>query len=210
MGPAVPVLSPAAHGNRSPEEAGAELLRHDWAQSDRSVGTEAPGAAHTPEQEWHRGTPPPPTLHRQQRCPGVGVTTGDAPACLVCLPFLPAGVLRAPTLSRSCGRGTPAHTEESGLASRADGEPGGGLPPPCSPPSPAGSAGGVTRGHTPRSPVLYRGRRRGHLTLHPGKPRRSAPLRPPPAPLPGASGTAAAGPAAPRPEGNRRAGGVGR
>ncbi|CAN8183875.1 unnamed protein product [Coccothraustes coccothraustes] len=89
-----------------------------------ALGTAAARAARTHEQEWHGGTP--------HVAPAAAVpwSRRDNRGC-PCLPCLPAGVLRAPTLSRSCGRGTPAHTEESGLASRADGEPGGGLPPPC-------------------------------------------------------------------------------
>lgn len=105
MGPAVPVLSRTAQVSPSPDLAGAALLRHHWAHSDCT-----PGAGRTPEQERHGGTPSLP------RCPGAAVTTGDVPACRVCLP---AGAPRAEPELRE---GHPAHREAAGLASRTEGE----------------------------------------------------------------------------------------
>nr|XP_041569880.1 RNA-binding Raly-like protein isoform X2 [Taeniopygia guttata] len=128
MGPVVPVLFPAAHVNRSPEEAGAALPRHDWAQSDCTRSARH-GSTPSCTQRSRSGTGEPPARHAAPAA-AVPWSWRDNRGC-PCLPCLPAGILRAPTLSRSYGKGTPAHTRESGLAPRADGESGGGLPLPC-------------------------------------------------------------------------------
>ncbi|XP_064246502.1 RNA-binding Raly-like protein isoform X2 [Passer domesticus] len=209
MGPVVPVLSPAAHGNRSPEEAGAALLRHDWAQSDCNLGARhgsTPSCAHTGAGAA-QGNPPAAHVAPAAAVPWSWRYSRGCP----CLPCLPAGVLRAPTLSRSCGRGTPAHTEESGLASRADGEPGGGLPLPCA----------HTRYPREQSPIPRRISGRDNPGAHASEPG-AAPGPPPGAPHPSPGQTPAlrsarrrphsrgerrcsGGAGAPRPEGNRRA-----
>lgn len=153
----------------------AALLRHDRAHGGCSPGARhgsTPSCAHTGA-GVAQGSPPPLPVHRQQRCPGAAVTTGDA------LPAL------------SACRGTPRTHAEPKLRERHPRTHGGiragiprtGLPLPCahtrcpasSPPSPAGSAAGLTGAHTPRTRCCTGAAAGGTSPLHPGKPRRSAP-----------------------------------